>query len=263
MMRPALHWSQLKHMGRSPAHYRHMLGATIEPTPAMRFGSIVGELLSHTPNPYTPKGLAVFPTSDGKTRGSKAYREFELAHEGHLIALEAEVNAASWAAEAVNNHPDAAKLMQCGAQEQTLDWMVGDRECRGTPDVCGTGTPLVDLKTTADASPERFPWHAKRMGWFGQLAWYWDGIKDCLGTEPASAHLVVVEQKPPHVVMVYDLTDAAIESGRRHWRSLFERLVVCEENNHWPGYVQGPMPLDDPSDDSVILTDDDMEEYAA
>jgi hypothetical protein len=248
-----VHWSDLRKMQESPAHYLwHMTtkGARgpRDVTPAMRLGT----LANHYVLGATAHGVA-FAVWEGGIRRGKAWDAFAAENEGREIVTLDEVAVAEAIKASVAAHPTATALLSSGAVEASIAWSIADRDCAGTPDVLGNDR-LVEFKVTNCANPSRFLWHAIRMGWLGQLAWYADGA-DYAGLEPPrSLHIVAVESKPPHVVTVFDLTEAAVEFGRRQWRALFERVVVCERTGLWPGYCATSVPLDAPDSDDLLLT---------
>jgi len=92
-------------------------------------------------------------------------------------------------------------------------------------------------------NPLKFPWHARKMGWAIQAVWYLDGL-EATGETVSDAYLIAVDPKPPHLCVAYYLTERTIELGRKSWRTLFEKLLVCEKSNEWPGYAQSFVPLD-------------------
>ena len=98
------------------------------------------------------------------------------------------------------------------------------------------------------------------MGYHAQLAWYADGAKAAGLVLAPRCYVVAVEMKPPHVVTCLELTDRALDMGRRAYRLWWERLMVCERSDYWPGYVEGIAPLDVPEDETLWI---DGEEVAA
>ena len=237
-----LHWSSLRWIGKSPAHYRHYLETRLLPTPAMRLGSLVHAMVLGATRPFV-----VYPEA---RRGNK-WKDFKAEHDGQEIVTAAEWAVASDIALAVKSHPEA-KLAMTGVKEHPIQWQIGARDCAGTPDI--NGGVLTDLKVT-DSDPRRFPWQARKMGWFAQLAWYFDGICRATGTDPERVCIVAVEPKPPHIVVPYELTEGAIEYGRRVYRSYLETLEVCQASDSWPGYVQTFAVLDAPDNDLQLIID--------
>ncbi len=237
-MKP-LHWSDLRNMAKSAAHYKYALDNPTPITPAMRIGSLVHAMVLGK-----PRSFVVYD----KDRRGNDWRTFKAANAGMEIVTAAEWDLAMGCADAVKRHDIAWPLIQSGEREQKIEWDVDGRPCAGTPD--SAGVSLVDLKVTYDSSPCRFPWHAQKMGYPAQLAWYLNGLES-IGHEILKVSIVAVEKKPPHVVTVFDLTEDALDIGRLRWRELFGELRKCEETGIWPGYVQAPVPLD--SNESLDL----------
>jgi hypothetical protein len=234
-------------MARSPAHYLHALHVGVAQTPAMRMGALIHALVFKTER---------FTLWEGERRG-KAWTEFRDAHPGDEIVSRPEMDQAELVAEAVQDDELAAPFLT-GYVEVPVYWKIGNRECAGTPDV-RTADFLCDLKTTTDASPARFPNFAMRSAYIAQLAWYLDGLAAAGLPVPGRIVIVAVEVKPPFAVCVYELTERAIEMGRRTWRLLFERLMACEAAGTFPGYAQTPVLLDAPEDLTLTLNGEELE----
>lgn len=245
-MTAPVRWSNLKHMAKSPLHYRHYLGAEFVPTTAMLIGSLVHQLVLGGETHRCVK-------FDGKDRRAPGWKAFKAEHAGRDILTATEWATGEEIAGAVRSNTDAMLLLEAGEKEARLDWYIASRACHGTPDTLGVG--LTDLKVTNDASPERFPWHARKMLWHAQLAWYGEAKKRVYGAYPERYSIVAVEPKPPYPVTIFDLTNEAVEAGNRVWRSCFDRLMVCEENNDWPGYSRGVELIDAGAESTTIIID--------
>jgi exodeoxyribonuclease VIII len=248
-------WSNLRHMGRSPAHYRHNLLEPFVATPAMVMGSLVHELVLQG-------GRDKFAVYEGDRRAGKDWEAFKAdTLPGVTIVKASEMDEARAIAAAVRSHPAAWDALAAGQAEVPLSWTIAGRACRGTPDVLGLA--LTDLKVTNDASPDRFTWHARKMGWLGQLAWYYEAARQTQPILPNRVSIVAVESTAPYVVTVFDLTDNALDLGTKTWRLYFERLRACEESDCWPGYVEGVAQLDVPETEDELILEIDGEELRA
>ena len=242
-------WSYLRELRRSPAHYLHALTAERLETPAMRLGTAVHSLVFGQEN---------FDVWTG-TRCGKDWDLFKAEHDGRTILTNDEAVTAGNIAAAVTASPLAVRVLT-GDQERRIHWTEAGRACAGTPDVIGAGF-LADLKTTADASPERFPFQARKMGYHGQLCWYRNGYGHTIGTDGSDLdlYIVAVESKPPHPVTVFQLTPSAIDMGERTWRACFERLLVCEASGSWPGYTEAVQQLDAIEDFSLTVDGEEVD----
>lgn len=245
-----VHFSSLKYMAQSPAHYRYRLDHPIEPTAAMRIGTAAhARVLLGDPPPY-----AIW---SGGVRRGKEWDAFRALHDGREIISQAEDQIGLDIALAVYDCAPARELLDIAVQrEQSIRWTIGERECAGRYDAFGLCPgPLIEFKTTANAAPAKFPWETLRIGYLAQLAWYSDAIGyagDC--------YIIAAESKPPHVVQVYEVTPASLDFGRRQYMTWWERLMACEAADEWPGYVQSIVPLEPPAElGDVSLTIGDEE----
>jgi len=245
----------LKLLSRSPAHAKAFIdGGFHEESLSMRLGSGGHALLFGTPPVVTFPGV----------RRGKAWDEFEKANEGAVILNEREHAIATGIANAVRCHPDADRLLfEPGTQHEVLvEWLLGGRRCTARVDSLGLRY-LSDLKCVQDASPQRFPWQARRMLWCLQMAWYVDGC-ELAGIGPREPYLIAVENAAPHNVQVYRLTDEDLDFGRAQYDAAFDRLMDCEATGAWPGYADGILPLNVlglpmPEDDEGDELDDSTE----
>lgn len=249
-----LRFSVLRQMGRSPAHALYAMTHEPPDTPAMRLGR-----LAHAIVLGTPTG----PVWSGERRG-KVWADFKDQHQGEDIVTDSEYSTATEIAAAINANPEAHALIaetpdQPMFFERTLHFDFAGRACRATPDVFDALT-LTELKSTADASPMRFPFHAMRMGYHAQLAWQKDAIRASGLPVPERLSIVAVETKPPYAVAVFGVTPRAEDFGRRLYRSWIEQFLVCEASNDWPSY--GPGVIDAPEDFELVGADGEILEAA-
>jgi PDDEXK-like uncharacterized protein DUF3799 len=228
-------FSRLKKMGQSPAHYLHACqeGDDDIDTLALRLGrGVHAELFGQ---PYVHY--------EGR-RAGKSWEAFEAEHADKPILNSRELGIALGVAGAVRDHVTASSLLfGDGIElEKRLDWDFAGRACRSTPDARGPAH-LVDLKTTRCADPTRFGWQAESLAYHAQLSFYREAIR-ASGGQVDAVYIVAVESAPPFPVTVFRVTEQSLELGERMWRLWFERLRVCEDSNHWPGYTQAVVELD-------------------
>ncbi len=145
-----------------------------------------------------------------------------------------------------------------GNRERKLEWYIAGRTCQGTPDAF-TEEWLTELKVTNDASPGRVPFHARKMGWLAQLAWYRSGIARAMGFTPRETYLVAVESKRPYPVTCFKLDASALDCGERQWRLWWEQLMACEQSDSWPAYTEALVPLSADSEDLGLVFGDEDE----
>lgn len=233
-MRP-VHFSDLKQMAKSPAHYLYSVEHGVEETRAMRIGSAVHAMILG----------GTFHLYEGERRG-KAWAEFRDAHrDGATIITSSEHDDARAIADAVLASPEAAEILSGPREtEKPIEWTWLGRACAGRLDLVKPDL-VADLKITSSAELDRFAAHAVRMGWHAQLPWYQRG----LGRDPVKSRsvLIAVEDRAPNAVTVRELTERAADAGDRLCRLWMERVIGCEAASAWPGYAQTVVPLDLPA----------------
>lgn len=242
-MKP-IRFSNLRWMAKSPAHYNYALTHPPDETKAMRFGSALDALLFKT------KQVLVF---EGKSRNSKAWDTFAAERPEAVLLTTPQQEIVLGMLASVQANSQAMDLLNGGKQQQRIAWKIGDRDCAGTPDVWAPSR-VVELKSTRNANPDWFQYDARKMGYHVQLAWYTFALQT-LGLVKAGAEnwIVAVESSPPHPVTIFQLTERAQQEGAKLWRLWFERLLVCEQADSWPGYTAATVPLDTPDTDSLTL----------
>jgi hypothetical protein len=226
-------FSRLKQFSRSAQHYWHSVQSNYDETLSMRLGTAAHALLFEQP-------LVVWP---GKTRSGKQWDAFADEHHGTPIVNQREHGEAAAMAKAVRSNPNAMMLLDGAIFEEPIDWSLNGRACRSTPDARRERL-IVDLKTSKTSEPGQFVRSGLWMSYHAQLAFYMDAVAAAgLGT-PEEAYIIAVESKAPHPVTVMRISDRAIEAGRKLCRMWFERLLVCEASNEWPGYAQSIVDFD-------------------
>jgi len=231
----------------TPAHVRYEMDHPTEPTDAMRLGAAVHTcvLEPHLFGRLYLRGIA----GDGRTKAVKDAREALAAEHPGATVLKPDDYATCLAIrEAIAAHPHTAHLLD-GEREFSAAWVDSATGvyCRGRFDALARGLgAITDLKTTADASPFRFPATIYQYGYHIQAAMYLRGAKT-LGVDADSFAIVAVEKTPPYAVAVYQLAGAAIYDGERELAPLLERWAECEASGIWPGYPTEVVQLDLPT----------------
>lgn len=246
-----VHFSTLKHMQRSPAHYAYERDNQARKQKAHeRKGSSLHSFLL---------GGADVVLYEGKrdTRVEK-YREFLSGHEGALILSPAEYANACGMRDSIRRNRRAMALLE-GEREKNLQWRWLGRLCEGTIDVVSL-EHITELKTARTAQPERFVSSGRWYGYHSQLAWYRNALLQSGYGTPATSWIVAVESSPPFPVTVFQVTDNAIELGERACRAWMERLLVCEASDAWPAYTDAPALFDVAEDEGGFVLTIDGEE---
>lgn len=244
----------LRAMARSPAHCRHeMLFDNEDPSISKRLGSGVHALILGGPK------LALYP---GKVRRGREYDAFAKDNSGALILTKKEYDRSHRIADAIRGNNLACQVLfqPDSIFEKSIDWEWLGRSRRCTPDV-RTKTHLAELKSTRNASPDKFKWDALRYGYVAQLADYSNAMEEVNGYAPKLTYIVAVETAAPFVVSVYSISPRDLDVGQRQIRTWMERLLACEAAGSFPGYCESIQDLEIPnnSDDLDLVFGDDEE----
>ncbi len=240
MHRP-VRFSDLKQLGRSPAHYKAAITRPRVSTRPMRVGTVTHHLTLGA----VPAGHRAVVRWDGERRGN-AYKAFAEEHADDEIVTEAEWADAEPIAAAVLADPVASRLLAGTRRETALEWLDGGIACAtGGIDFLGA-KHFGDLKVTSNSEPDKFSRHALRMLYSQQLEFYRGGLVATGHDVSEGAFLIAVEDSWPHVVTVFEATPEWLEHGRRSISLWFEKLRACEATDFWPGYAQAPVRLELP-----------------
>jgi len=269
-------FSHLKAMGRSGQHGFEALRYDGEETLARRIGSGVHAMLLGKPVAKWDQPSKAAREGKSKASGAKPskaprsgseWEAFRLGHAGHVILTGREHAHAEAVSASIRRHPIASRLLfSPGAvHEETLLWEQRGRHRRSTPDVRGVSY-VAELKTTRDASPDRFFWDARRMAYHAQLADQCAAIEATTGRAPREVFVVAVETARPYVVQVYELSRNALEQGAALCSKWLDALLTAEITGVWGGYHPGIVELDVPTEPSAawfdVDDDDDDKEDA-
>lgn len=236
-------FSRLKLFALSAAHYRHScsLGDDSGDSLALRLGSGVHAIVLDKP----------VVRYSGRRAGA-AWGEFVGEHADKVILNDREWSEAQAMSSAIMRRREAMQILFCDTiVEKRIDWTFLGRACRSTPDARAP-YHVAELKTGRTSHPALFVRDALRMHYHCQLAFYGDAIEHDTGVAPSKAYIVAVEKSPPYPVTILELTERALEQGRKTARLWFEQLLACEASNEWPEYSESVVPFDVPEFDEPI-----------
>lgn len=248
------HFSELKAIASSPAHYQHIKRTPRNDTPGMRLGRAVHALVLQEIEPVV--------YTDSKTRTGKAWEAFcEGRDDVEDILLPSEADTARWMRDAVMRHAGARAILErCKEREVAMEWEALGIQCAGRLDFRGNGA-LGDLKTCRYAHPKAFFRDAARMHYDAQLPWYdvGGGVVPCgPDTQWSEQFIIAVESSAPYVVQDIRLDPLRIDQG---WSKVEEWVAVlkdCKARDEWPGYSRECAVWD--GDIDLLATEETEEE---
>jgi hypothetical protein len=239
VMGGSLSVSGAKLLLQAPAKYDYARRNGSKSTDAMKLGTVVHSMV-------LGKGqeITVLAFDDRRT---KAYKlaEAEAVDAGCLPMLAKDYDEARAIADALLAHPTTGGLLTEGDAEVSMFWR--DEEfgiwlrARGDYLTYFGGLPtIVDVKKTADGSPEEFARSAYKYGYYRQDPWYREGWASLLGCDPGEIDFVFacVEPEPPYLVATYRIAGEHAELGREQNRIARERYRDCVKSGRWPGYSE-------------------------
>jgi hypothetical protein len=222
------HFSSIKEMHRSPAHYR----SRVRPadSDALRGGrAFHGGILD-------PGALRIVEYA-GVRRG-KEWAAFRAAHTDALILTAAQATDVGAMRASVRAHKHASRILRDGRAEVSAQFDVDGVPFKSRLDfVCSNGD-LVELKSTRDNHPQQFEREFARRLYHAQVALYRMALQ-ANGVRCAKVYCIAICKTPPHEVIVYDISEETIETGARWVRDWVSRLKECERQRVWPGIDNG------------------------
>ena len=153
--------------------------------------------------------------------------------------------------QALNNHPEFATIMaQPRRVEVPFEFDLFGHKFKAKPDAIIDSMRLIlDIKTTDDASPDRWKWSAVDYGYHRQ-AWIYQEAVGGQDFERYRFIFAVVEKpKPstrgiPPTVALYELDDATMEMGEQDTWRLVQDYESRTANGFWQQpYSSGIVPL--------------------
>lgn len=244
--------SRMNDFIKSPALFLHKLQNKDEDTQAMKFGRfyhavvLQPELVDST---YYIAEDTRQNTKAGKAAAAEAAIEgLELVkkeeYEKALAMREAVL--ANKRARAILEHPETMKEVSCFWWEK-----IGEVEipCKCKVDILNheiAGGIAIDLKTTADASPEKFAKSVATYGYHRQDAWYSRGAKKASGKPVNAFGFIAQEKDAPYLTGLYTLHEGSRQQGLYEIRDAITRLAECMKTGVFDGYGDDFVELDLP-----------------
>ena len=231
----ATNWSALKHMRKSPKHYKFALDNPRKDTTRLALGRA-----AHTAVLEPDRFMIEYACFKGGDRRGKKWLDFKAQHEGETILKLSEYETCLRIRDAVRSHPVAASYLRAGLHEATLTWEDKGTglACKGRVDWISDSVPaVVDLKTTGDIGAHRFAGVAARMGYHTQSAFYRDGYMTAMGAlgELVPGVVIAVEVEAPHDVAVYRIDEDCMYAGSEEYGELLLKVRRCMQSGEWPG----------------------------
>lgn len=227
---PGVNYSTLKHMVRSPLHYKYALENPAEETMSM----VIGDAF-HAAALEPARFAAEYVAFDGDRRAGNRWKEFQEAHASKTILRADELATVKAMAKAVREHPVARSYLTApGAMvERSITWRDATGiMCKARLDL--VSTVVADLKSAATIDERAFRAQAAKLGYFSQLAFYRRGLR-ALTKLTLPCLIIAVESEAPYDVGVFPIPEEALTLADAQITKLLTRVAECRASGQWPG----------------------------
>jgi len=244
---PALSYSGMKELLRSPAHYQHWLANPRPDSKALRIGRAAHAAFL-TPDLWATTYKAI-PECDRRTKEGKA------VHEAFMSSLKPGDEALAFDEyELVTEIAQSASRIADNLIHRTGAWiekpLLGkdkNTALKGIPDLIDAEGWIYDLKTTDDASERAFGRTIFNYGYHIQAAHYIT-LAGCNRSDIRGFRIVAVEKDAPHEGCVYEIAGELLDLGRRECQRAYSLYDRCVTSGDWPGLA----PLTPEGDRAVV-----------
>lgn len=255
----ALSASAMRLLSRSPWHYRNRIETA--PTRPMLNGSLLHcaqlepEALAmryavvpeDAPRRPTAAQWNAKKPSQASSDAMAWWRDFEASAAGRLIVPADDFAVTQQQIAAIQAEPYLRELFAAprADAEASIFWIDSATGiyCKARPDVLhwidDKRVRVVELKSSADESPDGFSRALTSMGYHRARAHYVDGLQ-ALGYEVAEYVFAVVTSAPPVLAVPYWLDEEDAQQGADECAELRDRFAWCLKENRWPAYGDGP-----------------------
>jgi hypothetical protein len=170
-------------------------------------------------------------------------RDYAQLVKGKKVLNEQDYADAVACVQALNNHPQFAAIMaQPRRVEVPFEFDLFGHRFKGRPDAIIDSMKLIlDIKTTDDASPDRWKWSALDYGYHRQQYIYREALHKATGEWYRFIFAVVEKPKPstrgiPPTVALYELDEATMEMGKQDTWGLVQDYEERTANEYWQQY---------------------------
>lgn len=246
---PSISKHSLDKIHRAPALWKYEKSNPPDPTPAMRWGTLIHTVILE-PERFAAT-TCIAPEINRRTNAGKAeWDAFCAENEGKEVLAAEEIFELEAIRDSVNAHPAAQRALSGSGNriEASLFWeSASGVACRARPDLIHRAGIIVDIKSTEDASPYTFARSVAKFRYHVQAAFYCDGLATIEGPDAAKGFaFIAVEKKPPYLVAVYEATPEMIAAGRLAYEADLAIYAECLASDTWPGYSDKVLTLDLP-----------------
>lgn len=232
---------------RSPGHAR--AGYRKKPSKVLDAGNVIHRLVLGKGKDYH-----VVHAADWRTKAAQQQRD-EARAQGLTPVLHDDFERYNLAAESIRCQLADRGIILDGLSEQPITWTehteYGDVPCKAMFDHVWPEQGLIlDLKTTADASPNAVERTSENLGYGIQRAAYTRALTALdpgLAGRVGFAFVFCEIEDEPYAVNVCEPDGVFCELGERRWLRAVNTWARCLRDDHWPTYGTAINPLSAPT----------------
>lgn len=231
---PALHFSTLSAMARSPRAYLHATRVERADTDALSVGRAIHAMTLTS----DPGAFVVYP---GAVRRGKEWEAFATENAHLYIVTGRELETAAAVAGAVHDDPVAAPILTGGAPEVSGLWEYEGETVKVRYDYLRTGDDvIVELKSTRYATARAFLGDYFRRAYHVQAGIYAEGYRRIVGREPRM-YTIAAQNCDELDVAVYPIPSEVLSIGWDTGRKWIDTVRECRASGKWPGVAGGKL----------------------
>jgi hypothetical protein len=223
-----------------------------EPTASMVMGTLIHEAILEPGKPPTP--IAVPPDKYVNDKGEskdwtfganvcKSWRT-EMESAGKIVVTRADWAKVQGCVQAILNHRVAREYFTKGHAELSVFHDRNGTLTKARPDFAPDSIPfLLDIKKVSrgNGDPRRFATHAVKMGYHRQAWSYLSAWNEETDEFRQGVIFVTVEEEPPHLVSLVQLSERTMELGREDYLRRLALYEECKATGFWSGYPESPV----------------------
>ena len=247
--------TDLKHIAKSPAHFRYWKDNPQEDTPSLLFGRAAHKYVLETYDFYNE--FAIAPVCDKRTKeGKEIWAKFIEESNGKDVITEEQFKIIDDMRNAAYATPFVSDFLLNGKKELSF-WGVDEEtglKIKARPDCitkyCGENL-LIDYKTCTDAENTKFFRDNIKFYYDLQLAMYREILRQNTGSDYRVV-IIAQEKTAPYVTNVFELSENYLKSGEELYKKNLKIYKECIETDNWWGYMKdGISILGQPDDEEL------------
>jgi exodeoxyribonuclease VIII len=238
---PGAHYSTLKYMRQSAAHFYVHDTNPQEPTEAMNLGQALHTAVLE-PEEFDERFAEAPSQTKRSAKERAAWAELQAERPKATILRPDAFERVAKISTRVHRHPTIGPMLKGGGlSELSMAWRdeASGLLCRGRIDWVGQlegYNCFIDFKFVNSIEPQLFAKSVYEHGWYIQAPMYINGGDETAPTEEGRRFkFVAVETSPPYEMIVYELDDAAYLQGEAEYKRYLMMLAKCKESGKYPG----------------------------